>query len=1028
MYRLRLIGGVGTLLLGVALVVSLHAQGPSLTLPNGSVYKAGPDFATDVLQDPWDFSNPQDVSQDPDEFSGWSAPTSEAIRTFGPGAAFLSGGRFVGTPGGVDTKLYLLRHADRWMLNPGRSGIRDPIDTSRYGKLAVKMRVENAAPADLTAFWFHAPRGEDWTTRFGGAVVPPLVSSDPSERVYTLDLSGVVPQAGPAPYLNEPLVRGLRLDLDPSAGQHIAIDWVRLTTPDLHNEAARMPVNLFGCTGLQSMTVTDASNIQTVIQGGDIIGSGDARQFNYGIFPPGRYDIFASCGNGTTGRQPFEINTPPQVTVVDPDEAGDPATDYATTVRNDPWDFEQLTDVAASGNVTLTGGACPQVGCGLVAADPSGHMLRASAHIDNGDPQITMVDSAIVPLNSRKHHILRFSLRNLRPYFGNEVFGPALRLFWGSAATPDGNNITTTQEIAALPGFTTYTIDLASLTIANGGIETECGPSCLPWTARGIRHFRIDPHEYSDAPTAFDLDSVTLTAPDSVALGQTFAVRYSFDDPDGSGSTYTAHIFRADWATRANPVLLASLPGVTPGVVHTYTLDPAARGIPAGRYAIVVRVDEARTAAGSAFTQMSTAYAQGALVVSDPSASTPRISVASPVPGQNVPAPFAIQGCAYDDGPGAQPGSINVDDVAVNMRAVAGPRTGMTLPLGFHPTIPHTGVLEVGVACPGAPGPFANAGFRITNIGGGINPPSWLNGTWEIDVYARSTISGEVIQLAPITVQIGPVPPPAPENFQASAAGNTVTVSWQPPPGGAASYQIQGSLDPSFASLAFSINVPGTGPYSGQLGSGRYYLRVYARSASGVWSSPSLTRQVDVALPTSPGAPTLVATQVSANPVTINWSPGPGGPPAAYTIHAGTSPGASNLLIAPMGLATGVTAVAPVGVPLYVRVVASNGAGHAVSNEISFVLAPPNPPTLNPAVVTGNAVALSWTPPTGGVPASYTILARDPSSAAIIARLPAGGTAVTVNAVPPGTYVVTMVSHNGQGTSAESNAITVNVP
>ena len=91
----------------------------------------------------------------------------------------------------------------------------------------------------------------------------------------------------------------------------------------------------------------------------------------------------------------------------------------------------------------------------------------------------------------------------------------------------------------------------------------------------------------------------------------------------------------------------------------------------------------------------------------------------------------------------------------------------------------------------------------------------------------------------------------------------------------------------------------------------------------------------------APAPPILVATQVTANPVTLTWSPRPGGVPTAYVIVAGTAPGAADLGTFPMGLGTSVTANAPTGVPIFVRVVAVNGAGAAASNEISFIIGAP---------------------------------------------------------------------------------------
>ena len=136
-------------------------------------------------------------------------------------------------------------------------------------------------------------------------------------------------------------------------------------------------------------------------------------------------------------------------------------------------------------------------------------------------------------------------------------------------------------------------------------------------------------------------------------------------------------------------------------------------------------------------------------------------------------------------------------------------------------------------------------------------------------------------------------------------------------------------------------------------------------------------------------------------------------------------------MIAPMGVAMSVTAVAPVGTPIYVRVVATNVAGSATSNEVQFsVAAPavPGVPTLSPASVSGGNVTLSWAPAaSGGSPTSYVIRARLPGSAAVIAALPVTGTSLTGPA-GAGTYLVTIAATNGAGTSAESNQIAVVVP
>lgn len=1019
----------------MTLGASAEAQ-PSISLGR-SVFPAGPDYATDVLQDPWDFLDPLDVAPDPDQTGGWSVPTLEAVRMNGTGPSFINpanGGWFQGVPAN-DPSVMLLYRPDAHALNPGRSGERYPIDPARYRKLAVKMRITGLpSPSQMVAYWFHSGIGDtNWLNRAGGALVPAISPAGNSEAVYILDLASVTnplpvgttaaPYAAPGE-----VVKGFRLDPVYASAAGVEIDWVRLTASNNQSAAALMPVTLSGCSAFQSLTVTDATGLGTVIT--DSTGNNASRTFNYGIFPPGAYNVRATCSNGTSAPVAFTVNAPPTVTVIDPDEKGDPSTDYALLARNDPWDFEQVTDLARVFNVSTTGGACGTTGpCGVVPTERpggTGNMLRASSaggtNQELGDPGLEMLNGALVPLNSRRHQILTFSLRNRRPYLLNAVVGPVLRLFWGSMVSGDAFSMTTSQDMRVWPGLQTYTIDLASLSTTNGGIEVDC-PYCptTPWTTRNIRHFRLDPHEYGDAPTTFDIDDMTLTAPDEVALGQQFTIRYSVADADSAGATYSARVYREDWATRTGRTLIANVGAVGPGS-FSYGLDPQARGIPAGRYAISIEVDESR----SGFTQTSRAYATGPLVVYNASTSSPTITVAPLVPGAEIPPnlqSYTIQGCAYDAG--ATTG-IGMDDIAANAIGISGERAGRTIPLGF--VGPPRGTLEFGplgtpVICSSfADGSqFRHSGFRFSNVG-------LEAGTWIIRIYARSTVSGQFVQYADIPVTVGSVPLP-PVNFQASAQGNTVTVSWQAPSGGpaVASYLLEAATSPSFAPVAFAMPVGSAGAHSGQLASGTYYMRVMSRDSRGTLSAPSETRRVDVALPTPPGAPALVAAQVASNPIQLTWSPGPGGSPTSYTVYAGTSPGASNLAVAPVGLATSISANAPAGMRIYVRVIAANAAGSATSNEVSFTLAAPPAPVMSPASVGANrTVTMRWSGVSNA--SSYTVLARLPGSPAVVASLPvAGGTTVSV-AAPPGTYVVSVVAHNGQGTSAESNQVTVVVP
>ena len=203
---------------------------------------------------------------------------------------------------------------------------------------------------------------------------------------------------------------------------------------------------------------------------------------------------------------------------------GDPGSDYAALSRGgDRWDFEQASDVASISNVSVTAGVCGGGGCGIVPSDrpgatPGSKMLRASSAgatpSQLGDPALEFLNGAIPPLSGTRHEYVTFSLRLHRPY--DIGTGSVTRILWGSQSFADASVMTQTQDMRVWPGFNQYTIDLASLAAANGGIEHEC-PTCptTPWPSRSIRFFRIDPHEFGDTATGFDIDDVSLTAPNT---------------------------------------------------------------------------------------------------------------------------------------------------------------------------------------------------------------------------------------------------------------------------------------------------------------------------------------------------------------------------------------------------------------------------------------------------------------------------------------------------------------------------------
>jgi hypothetical protein len=179
--------------------------------------------------------------------------------------------------------------------------------------------------------------------------------------------------------------------------------------------------------------------------------------------------------------------------------------------------------------------------------------------------------------------------------------------------------------------------------------------------------------------------------------------------------------------------------------------------------------------------------------------------------------------------------------------------------------------------------------------------------------------------------------PGTPIGLGAVITGTRVTLSWQPPAGGAlvSGYELEvgsipGGADVLRAPVAASpLDVPG-------VGLGTYYARLRSVGPTGR-SAPTPDLTVVVGQCTLPGA-IVLAGQGGAGGVTLAWTPATGSAPFTYGIGAGTVPGALDVGVFPIGAATSVT-VRPARGVYYVRAVAANACGLGpISNEIQVTV------------------------------------------------------------------------------------------
>lgn len=286
--------------------------------------------------------------------------------------------------------------------------------------------------------------------------------------------------------------------------------------------------------------------------------------------------------------------------------------------------------------------------------------------------------------------------------------------------------------------------------------------------------------------------------------------------------------------------------------------------------------------------------------------------------------------------------------------------------------------------------------------------------------YARSTV-------LPFSVTGAPgagsqLFPGAPALSAVAAGGDRVTLTWQRAAGASPTqYVVYAGTTPGSNNLgSFPVGTATSITTSAPVGV-TAYLRVVAGNDAGAATSNEVSFYVPAGA--AAAAPAL-AVQSATNPVALAWT-SPATPGANYTLVAGTAPGGADVGTFPMGHARNVVAIAPVGMPLYVRVIASSSIGVVASNEVRFQVAGPwaaGAPTMLPPAVSGSTVALAWH---ASDATSYTILARTSAGGPVIASIPVGRMqSIRIPDVPAGIYIVTIAATPG---FAESNPVVVSV-
>ncbi len=259
-----------------------------------------------------------------------------------------------------------------------------------------------------------------------------------------------------------------------------------------------------------------------------------------------------------------------------------------------------------------------------------------------------------------------------------------------------------------------------------------------------------------------------------------------------------------------------------------------------------------------------------------------------------------------------------------------------------------------------------------------------------------------------------------------SVVGNTVTIRWAPPTGGATptNYVLEGGISPGTTLASISTGLAPV--YTFQAPNGAFYIRVHTLSGA-ARSGPSNEVPLFVSVPVAPSAPANLLGLVNGSTLGLAWrNTFGGGAPTGLFLDVSGSASVS----IPLGLTDTFVfnGVPPGTYTLSLRAINAAGAS-ASSNAVTLAFpqpcsGPPEPPSNFLAYRVGNTLNVIWDPAAvGTAPTSYVVNVSGSFAASIPTptRSLSGG-------VGPGSYSSSVAAVNACGTSAPTAVQTIVVP
>jgi hypothetical protein len=511
----------------------------TVTAPSGgaNTVASANDFATNVLQDPWDMNQRTDV--------GWWLNSVDYPYAGAWSSHSFGSGLFTGVVQSMPN-LWLLETSFGGAAPYGKFGINYPINADAYRIAAVRMRV----PTSGYMLW-------EWTTNSiydsPGIQTSNAVLTTPGWRIYIVDLPTLGLLVGSQPWAG--IKRSFKLNPAPSnepAGGTVQVDWVRLvdSQPALNRNitwSGTGPVDIY----LDNDNSPTSDPNQTLGLLASNVG-GTSYTLNVGALAPGDYYV-AIRRNGQTGSfsySPgfFRVNAPATIRVTSPSEEGS-SDDFATVHLNNAWDMTSMSDMDHMLNVQGAGIATVS-GAETESGTPLGNITAFSAQNTIGEfnpnPCASFAKPALFPFHSnvrgltrridpQRYRILTAELG--LPNKARDVCnGSIVRIVWhvaGEAQETYSDDIILSSRLGANV-VAKLNFDMATAPIEPGS------PGQTGWVPGislnpGIMTFRIDPHEFAN-PTSFFIKRIKLAALDTSHTS--FTVQWTTSKTGGQINVY----------------------------------------------------------------------------------------------------------------------------------------------------------------------------------------------------------------------------------------------------------------------------------------------------------------------------------------------------------------------------------------------------------------------------------------------------------------------------------------------------------